>query len=118
MVCKTSNPNELLSSAHITNSLVPGLNELWAETLGDPRICVAVLDGAVDISHPSLTAANLTQIETLVSGIADQGPASQHGTHIVSIIFGQHDGPVKGIAPHCRGLIIPVFRDGDSASIA
>ena len=103
---------------HITNSLIPGLNELWAESLGDPRICVAVLDGPVDLSHPSLATANITQIETLVSGIADQGPASQHGTHIASIIFGQHHGPVKGIAPHCRGLIIPVFKDDGAGSIA
>ena len=28
-----------------------------------------------------------------------------------SIIFGQPDSPVPGIAPHCRGLIIPVFAD-------
>jgi cyanobactin maturation PatA/PatG family protease len=103
---------------HITNSLIPGLNELWAECLGDPRICVAVLDGPVDLSHPNLAAANLTRIETLASGIADQGPASQHGTHIASVIFGQHDGPVKGIAPHCRGLIIPVFKDRGDGSIA
>ena len=102
----------------ITNSLIPGLNELWAESLGDPRICVAVLDGPVDLSHPSLATANITQIETLVSGVVDQGPASQHGTHIASIIFGQHDGPVKGIAPHCRGLIIPVFKDDGAGSIA
>src|SRR5688572_15593485 len=95
----------------ITDSLIPGLNDLWAETRGDPRIRVAVLDGPVDLSHPSLATADITQIETLVSAVADQGPASQHGTHIASVIFGQHYGPVKGIAPHCRGLIIPVFKD-------
>ena len=36
---------------------------------------------------------------------------SAHGTHITSLIFGQPGGPVSGIAPRCRGLIIPVFRD-------
>ena len=97
---------------------VPGLKELWVETLGDPRICIAVLDGPVDQSHPSLAVANLTRLETLVSGIADQGPASQHGTHIASVIFGQHDGPIKGIAPQCRGLIVPVFKGGVGGSIA
>jgi cyanobactin maturation PatA/PatG family protease len=97
---------------------LPGLKELWAETLGDPRICVAMLDGPVDQLHPSLAAANLTRVETFVSGIANQGPASQHGTHIASVIFGQHAGPVKGIAPRCRGLIIPIFKDGGDGSIA
>jgi subtilisin family serine protease len=97
---------------------IAGLNELWAETLGDDRICVAVLDGPVDQAHPSLVAANLTRLETLASGIDDQGPASQHGTHVTSIIFGQHDSPIKGIAPHCRGLIVPIFKDGADGSIA
>ncbi len=32
---------------------IDGLRELWGETLGDPRVCVAVLDGAVDLAHPS-----------------------------------------------------------------
>lgn len=95
-----------------------GLQELWSETLGDSRICIALLDGAVDVSHQSLAAADLIQIETLVSCKADDGPASQHGTHIASVIFARHDGPIKGIAPQCRGLIIPVFREGDTGAIA
>lgn len=97
---------------------IAGLKELWVETLGDSRICVAVLDGPVDQSHPGLAAANLARLETLVSGIADQGPASQHGTHIASVIFGQHNGSIKGVAPHCRGLILPVFKDRGDTLIA
>ena len=78
-------------------SKIPGLGELSAQTLGDPRVCVAVLDGPVDLSHPSLVNANLTRVETLVSDVAGGGAATQHGTHVTSIIFGQHDGPVPGI---------------------
>jgi cyanobactin maturation PatA/PatG family protease len=52
-----------------------------------------------------------------VSGIANQGPASQHGTHIASVIFGQPDGLVRGIAPGCGGFIVPVFADGSDGSI-
>jgi cyanobactin maturation PatA/PatG family protease len=100
------------------NVEIPGLRELWAETLGDSKICIAVLDGPVDQSHNSLATADLTRIETLVSGVADRGTSSQHGTHIASVIFAHHDGPIKGIAPRCRGLIIPVFKDGDAGSIA
>jgi cyanobactin maturation PatA/PatG family protease len=36
---------------------------------------------------------------------------SSHGTHVASIIFGQPDSPVTGVAPQCRGLIVPVFAD-------
>lgn len=93
----------------ISSLALPGIEQLWTESLGSPDICIAVLDGPVDLSHPCFEGANLTQIETLVSGEADKREASQHGTHISSIIFGQHAGPVKGVAPACRGLIVPIF---------
>jgi cyanobactin maturation PatA/PatG family protease len=109
----------MITLASATNvEEIPGLKALWTETLGDPRICIAILDGPVDQSHPSLATANLTKLETLVPGIGNQGPASQHGTHIASLIFGQHHGPIKGIAPHCRGVIVPIFQDGSDGSIA
>ncbi|NJO63730.1 MAG: PatA/PatG family cyanobactin maturation protease [Richelia sp. RM2_1_2] len=93
-------------------SALPGLKSLWDESLGTPGICIAILDGPVDQSHPCFDGANLTRLQTLVSGVADRGSVSQHGTHVASIIFGQHDSPVRGIAPNCRGLIVPVFSDG------
>lgn len=68
---------------------IPGLQHLWSETLGDPRICIALLDGVVDLAHKSLANADLVRIETLISGEANYGPASTHGTHIASIIFGK-----------------------------
>jgi cyanobactin maturation PatA/PatG family protease len=91
---------------------IPGLKKLWTETRGDPKICVAVLDGIVDQNHPCFDGADLTRLPSLVSGEASEnGSMSTHGTHVASIIFGQHDSPVTGIAPQCRGLIIPVFAD-------
>lgn len=94
------------------------LNALWHETLGDPNICIAVLDGPVDPSHPCFKGSNLTEIQTLVSGRSGTGYALQHGTHVASVIFGQHDSPVRGIAPQCRGLIVPVFAEGVKGSLA
>jgi cyanobactin maturation PatA/PatG family protease len=91
--------------------LLPGLPSLCAASLGDPEVCVAILDGPVDISHPFFQGANLTRLDTLVSDAAGDGAMSAHGTHITSLIFGQPGGPVRGIAPRCRGLILPVFRD-------
>ena len=99
-------------------STLSGVKSLWLESLGDPRICVAVLDGPVDQSHPCFNGANHTRLQTLVSGVADRGSASQHGTHVASVIFGQHDSSVSGIAPNCRGLIVPVFADGREGGLA
>jgi cyanobactin maturation PatA/PatG family protease len=39
------------------------------------------------------------------------GSMSTHGTHVASIIFGQPGSPVQGIAPKCKGIIVPVFAD-------
>jgi len=96
---------------------IPGLSELWSETLGDARISIAILDGPVRLTHPCLAGASLTPIETLAStGALASGPAAEHGTQIASVIFGRHDGLVRGVAPQCRGLIAPIFTDvvGDS----
>ena len=91
---------------------IPGLKKLWSETRGDPKICVAVLDGIVDQNHLCFDGADLNRLPSLVSGEASEnGSMSTHGTHVASIIFGQHDSPVTGIAPQCRGLIVPVFAD-------
>lgn len=91
---------------------IRGITDIWRETLGDSNICIALLDGPVDQTHPSLLNADLTQIETLVSNVADSGFATQHGTHIASIIFAQHERVLAGIAPRCRGLITPIFQSG------
>lgn len=91
---------------------IPGIQELWANTKGSPEICVAVLDGPVDLEHPCFEGANLTQVPTLVRGEAGtQSRMSLHGTHVASLIFGRHGSPVSGIAPQCRGVSVPIFSD-------
>jgi hypothetical protein len=90
---------------------------LWNETLGDPRITVAVLDGPVDLTHTSLAGAELSLVPTLASTDTGRETALAHGTLVASLIFGRHDRGVLGIAPACRGLIVPIFRDGDNGQV-
>lgn len=92
--------------------------EIMEQIEGDANICIAVLDGPVDLTHPCFDKANITQLDSLVSDVAKDGPAAKHGTHVASLIFGQHGSPIRGISPGCRGLIIPVFADGPKGSIA
>jgi len=107
------------SLEHRLNILdVLNLDALWNETLGDPDICIAVLDGPVDLSHPCFKGSALTEIQALVSDTSNAGYALQHGTHVTSIIFGQHNSAVQGVAPHCRGLIVPVFANGAQGFLA
>ena len=105
----------LTTAAHYSPQLL-GLEALWAETLGDPDICVAILDGPVDRSHSCFAGASLRFIETLAQ-IGGTGPASQHGTHVASVILGQHGSPVQGIAPSCTAVAGIVFSDGPEGSL-
>ena len=97
---------------------LPEIESIWTQSTGNPHICVAILDGAVDQSHPCFDGANLSRLTTLVSDVAGSGVMSGHGTHIASVIFGQQNSPVRGIAPNCRGLIVPVFSDGREGGLA
>jgi cyanobactin maturation PatA/PatG family protease len=78
---------------------------------GNPAITVAVLDGPVDVTHGCFRGAYLRPLETVASATAADGNASAHGTHVASLIFGQPGSLVEGLAPRCRGLIVPVFGD-------
>jgi cyanobactin maturation PatA/PatG family protease len=87
------------------------LEHIWRETNGDPRIKVAILDGTVDSFHSSFEGASLTFLPTLVDAGQKPGWMSLHGTHVASVIVGQHKGGVKGVAPGCSALILPIFSD-------
>src|SRR5262245_33956198 len=89
---------------------LPGLRELQAETWGDPRIVVAVLDGPVDRDHPALDGARLHAPAGGDPPAAEPGdPSAAHGTHVTSLLFGQPGSPITGVAPGCTGLVAPIF---------
>ncbi|MCC3413905.1 MULTISPECIES: PatA/PatG family cyanobactin maturation protease [unclassified Microcoleus] len=88
------------------------LDTLSTISQGNNSICIAVLDGPVDRNHPCFQGADLTYLPTLVRGEAQtNGNMSIHGTHVASIIFGQPGSSVQGIAPRCKGIIVPIFAD-------
>lgn len=95
---------------------MPGLAELQAATLGSPDICVAVLDGPADLSHPAFSGANVTALEMPVSH--DDAADRTHGTHVASVVFGQPGTAAPGIAPKSRGIIVPVHAFRADQSVA
>jgi cyanobactin maturation PatA/PatG family protease len=92
-------------------STFDSLRALQDKTRGDPEVCVAVLDGSVDLSHPCFRGANLTRVDTLIQDPPGADAMSSHGTHVASVIFGQPFSGTLGIASRCRGLLLTVFRD-------
>lgn len=72
---------------------------------GSPGIVIGVVDGVPDLSHPSLRASPVDILQTMIP--ADAHAPDPHGTGICSLIFGR--GPVRGIAPGCAGIVLPIF---------
>jgi hypothetical protein len=84
---------------------------LWDRTLGDGRIRIAVVDGPVDRGHPAFAGAGVELVAGAWAEGGSDGRAARHGTHVASVVFGRHDGPVPGVAPGCSGLSLPAFSD-------
>ena len=97
---------------------IPGLAECRQQTLGDPEICIAIIDSRADLSHPSFSGAQIQEVMPMWmhSVMGGRGGAA-HGTHVASQIFGQPGGPVEGIVPRCRGIIIPVYGETEGGEL-
>ncbi|WP_066927017.1 PatA/PatG family cyanobactin maturation protease [Streptomyces sp. NBRC 110611] len=104
---------------------IPGLAALWGRTTGHDDIRIAVVDGEVDLEHPAFSGAAVTRLDGPWAHMGVDGAKARHGTSVASVIFGQHhpapprsgqEGPVLGMAPRCRGLIVPVFSEGRKTS--
>jgi cyanobactin maturation PatA/PatG family protease len=81
-----------------------GLIALWAETQGDPAICIAILDAPLDRANPCLKSARIEE-----RWLGHQPHCSAHGTEVASVIFAPPQTGVRGIAPGCRGISIPIY---------
>ncbi|MDQ0462489.1 hypothetical protein QO010_000237 [Caulobacter ginsengisoli] len=94
---------------------IPGMDALRRRTLGDGRICIAILDGPVALDHPCFQGADLTVLDGVWSDKSVGEGAAEHACHIASVILGQPGTSVEGVAPRCRGLSIPVLWNVETA---
>jgi cyanobactin maturation PatA/PatG family protease len=100
-----------MSGAGHAEMILNELRTLRDQVAADTEVCVAILDGPVDLSHPCFRGAHMRRVDTLVGEEAGPGPMSAHGTHVASVVFGQPFSGTLGLAPGCRGVVAPVFRD-------
>ena len=83
--------------------------------MGDQRICVAVIDGPVDLTHPCFAGAALKRLESYWTDGKHLIPETvEHATFVMSLVLGQHGSMVEGCAPRCRGINIPTIYDPPS----
>jgi cyanobactin maturation PatA/PatG family protease len=97
---------------------IPGITELWSLTMGDPAVTIALLDGNVDLTHPCFEGADLSTLAPYWADPENEDfendwELSEHGIHVASVLFGQHQGEVPGLVPLCRGLSIPLPTSND-----
>ncbi|MEP4038522.1 PatA/PatG family cyanobactin maturation protease [Pseudophaeobacter sp.] len=82
---------------------------LMSTSSGDERVVIAILDGPVETDHACLASANLETV-SLSEPLRDLPVgALRHGTHVTSQVFANGECGFTGIAPKCRGLLIPVY---------
>jgi len=72
---------------------------------GSPSVKIGILDGLPDLSHPALDGASVQVLSAMIP--PGSAAADRHGTSVCSLIFGR--GPVRGLAPGCSGLVLPLF---------
>ena len=87
------------------------------KTLGHPDICIAVIDSRADLAHPCFAGAQLQEVMPVWLRSVMGPSGASHGTHVTSVIFGQPGGPVEGIAPLCRGIVIPVYGETEGGDL-
>ncbi len=81
---------------------------------GDEEICIAIIDSRADLAHPCFIGGRLEELMPVWLRSVMGPSGSLHGTHVSSIIFGQPGSAVEGLAPRCRGVVIPVY--GETAA--
>ncbi|MEO0341275.1 MAG: S8 family serine peptidase, partial [Bacteroidota bacterium] len=70
---------------------------------------IAILDTAVNLEHPCFEDQDLSHIYLSDFILPEIPTYRNHGTYVCSQIFAKADSSAVGIAPHCKGIIIPVY---------
>jgi hypothetical protein len=96
---------------------IPGVQELWALTRGDPAIRVALIDGPAELEHPAFKGAGIEVVapswlprERDPTYPRGDEVRLYHGTWVASVLFAPPGGDVTGIAPGCTGVLVPSLR--------
>ena len=82
---------------------------------GDPAIRMAIIDGPVDLNHPSLIGARITVSDQ--DAVSKSVVKSEHGTHVTSVLMGVPGSSVIGLTPNCTATIYSIYREGDNGEL-
>jgi len=121
-----NNTGQLIGGKYGTVGADISMEEAWAFTTGSPEVIIAVLDDAVDFSHPDLAGASWSGIGY---NFADDenflSPQGNHGTHVGGIIaaLSNNTTGIAGVAGGDNGtggvrlMSCQIFGKGDPGGI-
>lgn len=95
-----------------------GADLLWEVTEGSPNVTIAVIDDMFETDHPEINAQIYDQWNTAEYNgnvrVYGGAVASEHGTHVASLVAGIKDNGVgiAGTAPECSLLLLQVGDGG------
>lgn len=91
----------------------------WDLTTGSPEIVIAVIDDAVDVSHPDLAGRLVPGYDFNTNSVSILSRAADHGTHVAGIIAAASNNGigVAGVNWDARVMPLNVFDHNDSAAI-
>jgi cyanobactin maturation PatA/PatG family protease len=73
---------------------------------GLSSVKIGIVDGLPDLTHPALQHASIEVLAAMVP--EGSWTPDSHGTSVSSIILGDGSS-VRGIAPGCSGIVLPIF---------
>ena len=104
------------------------MNQLWAATLGDPDVLIAVIDSGIDIAHPDLADKVQSPFDAFDDDLDPSpnqnefcygldGLCDEHGTAVagIAVAAANNNSGIVGMCPDCTLLPIKMLGEGQSA---
>lgn len=84
--------------------------EGWGITMGDDRICVAIVDNGFNLKHPELAPKVVSPYNVWTHTGRTFPLEIDHGTHVAgtALALANNDEGISGIAPNCKFLPVQV----------
>ena len=94
------------------------LKNIFASNQGDPSVRIAIIDGAVDSSHPDFNHTNIKKIGTNEPSQCSvkNSPSCQHGTFVAGVLGASRSSKAPGICPQCTFIAKPIFCEASNLS--
>jgi hypothetical protein len=90
-----------------------GLSELMQESSGSSSVCIAVIDGPVDLQHPAFVNIDVHRSSSAHTCGRPQSKGCQHGTAVLGVLAAARGSGAPALCPGCSFMIQPVFGEAE-----